>query len=183
MICCMIRWLRLREIHWRLFHFLNRRTQRRMTRLTVHIHTLHIYYLPAGRSVLGKTVLEVLHKDWGQRPRSVVYIDQGHRFSQYGPPSQQITFLFFYLFLLKLLSALLVMNSLLSAGGQDGKILPAHEILRNQSGYRIFLSCPLTCPKNNNNYYYTYYIYFTFNWEVSAWVACIVNHTIHPKFL
>ena len=40
---------------------------------------------------------------------------------------------------MKLLSALLVTNSLLSVGGQDGKIPPAHEIPRNQSDYRIVI--------------------------------------------
>ena len=69
------------------------------------------------------------------------YRDRGHNFNHYGPPGRQITFfLFFYLFLLKLLSALLVTNLLLSAGGQDGKIPPAQET--NQiTGF--FLSCPL----------------------------------------
>ena len=87
----------------------------------------YICYLPAGRSVLRKTVPEVLHKDRGQRPRSVHR--PRHNFSQYGPPGLQITFLFhFFLFLLKFLSALLVTNLLLSAGGQDGKLIPpAHE--------------------------------------------------------
>ena len=32
---------------------------------------LHICYLPAGRSVLGKTVPEVLSTAWGRRPRAV----------------------------------------------------------------------------------------------------------------
>ena len=36
---------------------------------------IHIYYLPAGRSVLGKTVLEASGRTQ----------DRGHGFSQYGP--------------------------------------------------------------------------------------------------
>ena len=36
---------------------------------------IHIYYLPAGRSVLRKTVPEVLGRAQ----------DRGHSFSQYGP--------------------------------------------------------------------------------------------------
>ena len=68
-------------------------------------------------------------------------------------------FFFIYLFLLKLLSALLVANSLLSAGGQDGKIPPAHET--NQiTG--LFLSCPLARPPkkwHSSEYFLTNYMW------------------------
>ena len=67
--------------------------------------------------------------------------------SQYGPPGWQITLFLIYIFLLKLLSVLLVTNSLLSAGGQDGKIPPAHETLRNQSDYRVLFNLPARAPK------------------------------------
>ena len=40
-------------------------------------HCIYIYYLPAGRSVLRKTVPEVLSTGRAQ--------DRGHSFSQYGP--------------------------------------------------------------------------------------------------
>ena len=56
--------------------------------------------------------------------------------------------------------ALLVTNTLLSAGGQDGKILPTHET--NQI-VGFFLSCPLTRPKKNRRYYMmapTYEFYY-----------------------
>ena len=45
--------------------------------------------------------------------------------------------------LVKLLSALLVTNSLLSAGGQDGKIPPAHEPIRLQDSFFL----PACAPK------------------------------------
>ena len=73
---------------------------------------------------------------------------RGYSFSQYVPPGRQIIFLFiFYLFLLKIMSALFVTNSLLSAGRQDGKIPPAHETPRNQSDYRILFILPARVPK------------------------------------
>ena len=54
----------------------------------------------------------------------------------------------FVIFSLKLLSAVLVTNSLLSAGWQNGKIPPSHETFRNQSDYRIvFYQVPARASK------------------------------------
>ena len=79
---------------------------------------------------------EALRKDRGQRPRSV-HRPRVQFFSiRTSGPAKNI-FTFFYLFLLKLLSVLLVTNSLLSAGGQDGKIPPAHEPIRFQDSFYL----------------------------------------------
>ena len=57
------------------------------------------------------------------------------------------TLILFYIFLLKLLSALLVTNLLLSAGGQDSKIPPTQETPRNQSDNMILFILPARVPK------------------------------------
>jgi len=50
---------------------------------------LYICYLPAGRSVLGKTVPELCPQAEGRAQ------DQGHSFSQYGPTPANNVFIFF----------------------------------------------------------------------------------------
>ena len=70
--------------------------------------------------------------------------------------ANKIFIIFFYLFLRKLLSALLVTTSLLSAGGQDGNIPPAHETSRNQSNYRILFILPACAPPKKQSYLITY---------------------------
>ena len=77
------------------------------------------------------------------------YIDQGHNFSQYGPPGRQITFLFlfFYLFLLPETFVGFACHEFAVICWQDGKIPPAHETPRNQSDYRIFFILPARAPK------------------------------------
>ena len=89
---------------------------------------------------------------YGPRPRaSVLMQDLGHSFSEYGPPGQQITYLFlFSIYFYWNFDGLLVTNSLLSAGGQDGKIPPAHETPRNQSDYWILFILPARAPKKKD---------------------------------
>ena len=90
---------------------------------------------------MKKFVPEVLHKDWDQRlrsvhrPRAQFFLIRTSRLAN--------NIFFIYLFLLKLLLAFLVTNSLLSAGRKDGKILPAHEPIRLQDSFYLAHSCSL----------------------------------------
>ena len=52
--------------------------------VSAHIF-MFICYSPAGRSVLGETVLEVLSTTRGRSPRAVLRPRVQFQFSQYGP--------------------------------------------------------------------------------------------------
>ena len=97
---------------------------------------------------MRKTVPDILHKDRGQRPRSV-HRPRAQFFSIWTSWPVNNIFIFFFINFIftETFIGFFVPNLLLSAGGQDGKIPPAHET--NQiTGF--FLSCLLAHPNKIN---------------------------------
>ena len=119
---------------------------------------------------MRKTVPEVLHKDWGQRPRFVHTVDRGHNFSQYGLPGWQITFFFKFIFTETFVGFNLLNFSwicyYLLAGKIMVKFCPLTKPLETNQITRFFLSCPLAHPKQKKMFLLCSRSYYNITFEL-----------------
>ena len=132
----------------RFFHF-SKATEYYNINLNTPTRCINICYLPAGRFVLGKTGLEVLHKGRDQRPR-FVHRPRAQFFSirTFLPANNIFTHIFIYFFWNFCRLCLSRVRFYLLAGKMV-KFRPLTKSKRLQP-IRLqnsFLSCPLALPK------------------------------------
>ena len=91
------------------------------------------------------------------RPRplaSVLMQDLGHSFSQYGPPSRQLTFYYFIYFYWNFRWLCLTRIRYYLLAGKMVKFRPLTKPLEINQITGFFLSCPLAHPKKKKNHHH-----------------------------